>query len=171
MSKIKIEFDGWHCLSREQMNEILVKARGKFSNANFFEGRGLLIEDNNTTEMFKTEVAILSFCLEIINTYRSTIRNWDGYNFSKISKKVLLNFADKKRKLTFEYFKRLVKDSELDDIKIVLAGILHLDPDTVLEILMMTQRMMNNNYKFMNDDELQKSYRMILMEAAGNEKC
>lgn len=162
MKKIKITFDGWHCFSHDQMNEILRQAREKFSNANFFEGHGLLIEADN-------EIEILAFCIKVIETYKSSVRNWDGYHFSKISKRVLLNFADKKRKLSFEYFKRLVKDSELDDIKIVLAGILYSDPDTILEILMMIQRTMNNNYRFMNDDELQKSYRLILMEAAGNE--
>jgi hypothetical protein len=156
--KIKLEFDGWHCFSRDQMNEILSKARSKFSNANFFEGHGLLIETTN-------ELKILEFCLEIIETYKFTIKNWDGYHFSKISKRVLLSFADKKRKLTFEYFKRLIKDSELDDIKIVLAGILYLEPDKVLEILMNTQRLINNHYRFMNDDELQKSYRLILKES------
>jgi hypothetical protein len=157
-TKIRVEFDGWRYLTREQTEEILADARRNFVNANFFESRGLLIEARD-------ELTVLSFCHEIIKIYQSTFGTWDGFNFSRLSTKIVLQFADKKRKLDFGYFRKLIKDSSLEDIKVVLAGILYLTPDDVLEILMKMQKTIQVNFKEMNDDELQKSYKMILMAA------
>jgi hypothetical protein len=160
--KIKIEFDGWRCLSKKQQLEILQLSRSKFVNSNFSDN-GLLVEA-------KEEYDAFHFCYLAIIQYRESLNNWDGYSVSKLSKKIILNFADRKRKLKFEYFKRLIKENSLDDAKFILAGNLYLYPDDTVEILSDVQREMNNTFRHMNDDELLKAYHIILMKAAERER-
>ncbi len=128
MSKLKLEFDGWHCLSKKDSKNLLEFARTKFKNANFIDNCGLLVETNDELEAFK-------FCLDVILKYRGCFGSWDGYTVRKISRRIVYNFQDKKRKLTFEYFKKLVTTNKFDDVKVVLAGILYLTPDEVKHIL------------------------------------
>lgn len=157
--KIKVEFDGWKLLSKKQIKEILQQARQKFINANFSGNHGLLLESKNEMEVF-------DFCLKILEQYKEIFYNWNGYKISKISQKIILNYADKKRKLNRTYFEKLIRENSLEDIKLIIAGSLYLDPDTAIDILMKVQRELNNTFRQMDDEELNKAYQLLLMNAA-----
>jgi len=163
MPKLKLEFDGWHCLSKKQQNEILEIARRNFKNANFNEKNGLLIEDDN-------ELNIHKFSVDIINSFEKTLNNWDGYTIRKVSKKLLFNYADRKRKLQFEFFKKLVVENNLKDSKIILAGILYLEPNEIKDILMDIQREYGMLFSDMKEEELMEAYKTILIYASANKK-
>lgn len=161
--KVKIEFDGWHCLSKKQKKFILGKARESFINANFANHQGLLIEHN-------VEAEVLMFPVMVMERLGDIFGNWDGYKITKVSVKTLLNFADRKRKLKLDYFKRLIKENDLQEVKVLLAGNLYLTTDDVVEILMNIQREMNNTFRQMSEEELDYSYRLLLMYAAQKER-
>jgi len=151
-----LEFDGWHCLSKKQNKEILNIARERFVNANFIDKIGLVVEDHD-------ESRIHDFCLETLDKYKKYFRNWDGYNIKKISKRILYNYADKKRKLKLGYFKKLVKNNKLKDIQIILAGTLYLDINDIKDILMSIESEFDKSFDMMRDRELEEAYRILLM--------
>lgn len=161
--KIKLSFDGWHCLSKRQTQDILKRARNLFLNANFVDGVGLLIEDND-------ELRIFNFCLEIIECYKINFGGWNGYEIKKISRKILSNFADRKRKLHFDYFKKLIKENDFQDAKVVLAGILYLKPDEVGDLLVTLERDFGQSLKEMDDEELGDGYRILLMYSSSKDR-
>jgi hypothetical protein len=156
--KVRIDFDGWHCLSRKQRREILSIARNNFINANFCGEQGLIIEDRDDYRIHK-------FCLDILESFKITLSNWDGYKISKLSKRVFFNYADKKRKLTFEFFKSLIKE-DLQKSKLVFAGILYLDPEEVMSVLTDSEREANKLLKDMNEEELDIVYKMLILFAS-----
>jgi len=161
--KLKLAFDGWHCLSKKQTQEILKSARNIFYNANFIDGVGLLIEDEDEINIFK-------FCLEITKSYQKSFGNWDGYEIKKISKKILINFADRKRKLHVDYFVKLIKENEIQDSIIVLAGILYLKPEEIKEVINSVEKDFEKPYKSMEDDELKDLYRILIMYASSKDR-
>lgn len=161
--KLQLEFDGWHCLSRRQTKEILRKAREEFLNANFFKNIGLLIEDKN-------ELAIQSFCLRILRDYSGSFANWNGYEIKKISRKLRFNYADRKRKLKLSYFQELVKENVIKDIKLVLAGILYLEPEEVKDLLISIVRDSGKSLKEMTDDEIKNVYNIVIMYASSKDR-
>ena len=156
--KVCVEFDGWHCLSRKQRKEILAIARENFVNANFCNDKGMILEDSDNYKIHK-------YCLDIIESFKTTFRNWDGYKISSLSKRTTFNYNDRKRKLNFEYFKILINE-ELQNSKLVLAGILYLDPEETLTLLTDFQREHNKLFKDMNEDELDKAYKMLILYAS-----
>jgi len=143
-------------LSRKQNKEILNEARSRFINANFIDKNGLVVED-------LYEARIHDFCLEILEKYKHVFRNWDGYNIKKISKRILFNYADKKRKLELNYFKKLVRNNKLRDIQFVLAGTLYLEINDIKDALMSIESEFNKTFDIMNERELEEAYRIILM--------
>lgn len=159
MFKLKLEFDGWHCLSKKEMKTLLNIARAKFSNANFIDNSGLLIETSDELEGFR-------FCLETISTYKQYFGSWDGYTVRKISKRIVYNYQDKKRKLTFDYFKKLVVSNKFEDVKIVLAGILYLSPDEVKVMLGTIERDLNMLFSEMDEKHLKISYNLLIKYAS-----
>jgi hypothetical protein len=161
--KLKLSFDGWHCLSKKQTQDVLKRARGIFHNANFVDGVGLLIEDSN-------EINIVKFCLEIISLYKIDFANWDGYEIKRISKKILINFADRKRKLSKEYFVKLIKENELHEVLTVIAGMLYLSPDEVSEVINTAENDFDKPYKMMEENELNDLYRILIMYASSKER-
>lgn len=152
--KLKVEFDGWHKLPKKTTQEILVNARKIFLNTNFFENSGLIIEHHNQSEIF-------TFCLKILETYQNLFKNWDGYVIRKVSKNILNNYADKKRKLKFEVFKKL-NYTYIDKTSILLAGVLYLEPSFVEDILLIIQDKLNRPLKLMTEDQLEKAYKLLL---------
>jgi hypothetical protein len=156
--KVRIDFDGWHCLSRKQKRQILAIARNNFTNANFCGDQGLIIED---VDQYK----IHTFCLDILESFKATLSNYDGYKISKLSKRTFFSYADKKRKLTFEFFKSLIKE-DLQKSKLVFAGVLYLDPEEVLEVLTDSQREANKLLKDMNEEELDTVYKTLILFAS-----
>jgi hypothetical protein len=161
MHKLKLEFEGWHCLPKKETKVLLNIARAQFRNANFVDNNGLLIETDNELEAFR-------FCLEAIQNYSNLLGSWDGYIVRKISKRIIFNYQDKKRKLSFEYFKKLVTENKFDDIKIVLAGILYLDPDEVRVMLSTIERDLSKLFNEMNDDQLKTSYNLLIKFASAS---
>lgn len=161
MHKLKLEFEGWHCLPKKETKVLLNIARAQFRNANFVDNNGLLIETDNELEAFR-------FCLEAIESYKFLLGSWDGYIVRKISKRIIFNYQDKKRKLSFEYFKKLVTENKFDDIKIVLAGILYLDPDEVRVMLSTIERDLSKLFNEMNDDQLKTSYNLLIKFAGAS---
>jgi len=159
MYKLKLEFDGWHCLPKRETKVILNIARAQFINANFVDNNGLLIEASSELEAFK-------FCLNIINKYEKLLGSWDGYLIRKISKRIIYNYQDKKRKLTFDYFKKLVIENKIDDVKIVLAGILYLRPDEVKIVLSNIERDISILFSEMNETQLKSSYNSLIKYAS-----
>jgi hypothetical protein len=159
--KIKIEFDGWHCLSKRDAKTLLSVARAQFKNANFIDNSGLLIETENELEGFR-------FCLEIIKEYKNCFGSWDGYTVRKISKRIVYNYQDKKRKLTFEYFKKLVTTNKFEEIKVVLAGILYLSPDEIKIILGTIERDLSKLFTEMDDKFLKIAYSLLIKYASVN---
>lgn len=159
MYKLKLEFEGWHCLSKKEMKVLLNIARAQFRNANFVDNNGLLVETIDELEAFK-------FCLETISRYKKFLGSWDGYIVRKISKRIIFNYQDKKRKLSFDYFKKLVTENKLDDIKIVLAGILYLDPDEVKVMLSTIERDLSKLFSEMKDENLKVSYNQLIKFAS-----
>jgi len=157
--KLKLEFEGWHCLPKKETKVILEAARSRFSNANFVDNTGLLIETENALDAF-------SFCLEILAKYIKTFNAWDGYSVRKISRRIVYNYQDKKRKLSFEYFKKLITESKFDDIKIVLAGILYLDPEETKMTLRNIERDLGKFLVELKDDELKIAYNMLVKYAS-----
>lgn len=155
MSKIKIELEGWHCIPKKETKVILDIARFRFSNANFIDNCGLLVETEN-------ELDVLSFCLETIYNNKSYLGSWDGYTIRKISKRIVYNYQDKKRKLTFEYFKKLITENKFDDVKIVLAGILYLDPDETKVMLNTIERDLNRLLIEMKEEQLKIAYNLVI---------
>lgn len=161
MHKLKLEFEGWHCLPKKETKTILSIARAQFSNANFVDNNGLLIETED-------ELSGFSFCLDLIKTYQKFLGSWDGYIIRKVSKRIIFNYQDKKRKLSFEYFKKLVTENKFDDIKIVLAGILYLEPDEVKVVLSTIERDFAKLFNEMNDEQLKKSYNSLIKFASAS---
>lgn len=161
--KIKLVFDGWHCLSKRQTKEILKEARAVFVNANFMDNTGLLIENYD-------EVVVLKFCLRTLKQYKGTFNSWNGYEIKKISRKILFSYADRKRKLKFNYFKQLVRESKYTDIKLILAGTLYLEPKEVSDLLMSMEKDFEIPLYKMDDKALQDIYRLLLMYAASKER-
>ena len=161
--KLKLEFEGWRFLSKKQKNEILKKTRKRFLNANFIDKVGLIIETND-------EIEVLHFCLKILDDYKKSFSNWDGYNIRRISKKIIYNYSDKKRKLKLEYFKNLLRSSKFDDLKLVLAGTLYLEPNDVKELLISIERDFNTNLNLMSDKELEEVYRILIMYASSKSR-
>jgi len=161
MPKIKLELEGWHCLSKKDMKSILTEARFRFDNANFVDNSGLLIDTDN-------EISISSFCLEILDKYKKQLGSWDGYCIRKISKRIIFNYQDKKRKLSFEYFKKLVTENKFDDFKVVLAGILYLESNELKTILGSIERQIGKLYNEMCEEELKKSYNLLIKDASSS---
>jgi len=153
--KLSVEFDGWHVLSKKERTQILSLARKNFSNANFFATFGLIIEDNDEKHIFR-------FCLDILSAYKSSFNSWDGYTIKKLSKKILYNYNDKKRKLKLDQFKNVVRNSNHNDMRIVLAGTLYLTPDDVRTIIFEIERRLKKQLKEMNDKELDRAYQILL---------
>jgi len=159
MSKLKLEFEGWHCISKKETKKILENARSRFINANFIDNCGLLIETID-------EINVLFFCLEVIKEYQFLLGSWDGYSIKKISKRIVYNYQDKKRKLSFEYFKKLITENSFEDIKVVLAGILYLYPDEAKTILGTIERDLNKLFVEMNDEMLKTAYGLLIKYAS-----
>jgi hypothetical protein len=155
MSKLKLEFEGWHCLPKKETKVLLSLARAQFSNANFIDKCGILVETENELEGFK-------FCLETIEKYKQFLGSWDGYTVRKISKRIVFNYQDKKRKLSFEYFKKLVLENKFEDVKVVLAGTLYLDPDEVKVMLSTIERDLSKLFSEMNEDLLKTAYNLLI---------
>lgn len=153
--KIKLEFEGWHCIPKKETKTILEQARAQFCNANFIDNCGLLIETTSDEQTFK-------FCLDTIEKYKNYLGSWDGYNVRRISKRIVYNYQDKKRKLSFDYFKRLVTENAFEEIKIVLAGILYLNPDETKVVLSTIERDLGKLFLEMKDDELKIAYGMLI---------
>jgi hypothetical protein len=161
MHKLKLEFEGWHCLPKKETKVLLNLARAQFRNANFVDNNGLLVETDNELEAFR-------FCLETILFYSKLLGSWDGYIVRKISKRIIFNYQDKKRKLSFEYFKKLVTENKFDDIKIVLAGILYLDPDEVKVALSTIERDISRLFAEMNDEQIKIAYNSLIKFASAS---
>lgn len=161
MSKLKLELEGWHCLPKKETRNILDTARIRFSNANFIDNSGLLVEAQN-------ELDVLSFCLEILNKYKNLLGSWDGYSIRRISKRIVYNYQDKKRKLSFEYFKKLLTENKFDDVKIVIAGILYLDPDETKIILNSIERDLCKLFIEMKDEQLKIAYNLLIKQASNS---
>ena len=161
--KIRLTFDGWRYLSKKQTQEILKEARKIFVNANFISNSGLIIEDTD-------EMRIFSFCLNIIKFFKNSFRNWDGYEIKRLSKKILFNYSDRKRKLKFDYFKKLVIENDLSDIKLVLAWILYLEPEEVKDCIFSIEKDFCHSFKDMTDDEISDAYRILLMYASSKDR-
>jgi len=157
--KIKIEFEGWHCIPKREEKKILIEARQRFKNANFIDNCGILVE---TVQPDKA----LLFCLEILERYKNCINAWDGYTIKKVSKRAIYNYQDKKRKLLFSYFKKLIIENQFDDIKTVLAGILYLSPDEISFIISSIEKDLNKLMVLMNDEELKLAYNQLLKYAS-----
>jgi len=155
IEKIKIEFEGWHCIPKRESKRILSEARRRFKNANFIDNCGILVE---TAKPVKT----LAFCLEILFRYKDYFGSWDGYVIRKVSKRVIYNYQDKKRKLPFEYFKKLITENTFEDINIVLSGILYIDPEETKMIISTIERDIKKILISMNDDELKMAYKQII---------
>lgn len=153
--KLSIEFDGWHCLSKKDRKNILVLARENFKNSNLFGQNALIIDDIN-------ELKILEFCLKILEEYKNVFGSWNGYTIKKISQRIIYNYQDKKRKLNLDYFKKLIKNSEYNDIRTVLAGTLYMGPDDIRTILYEVERKIKFPLKEMNDSDLEKAYNILL---------
>jgi hypothetical protein len=160
--KVRVDFDGWHCLSRKQKKEILTIARNNFLNANFCEETGLLIEDTDHYKIHK-------FCIDILESFKISLGNWDGYKISKLSRRVFFNYADRKRKLNFEYFKILIKD-DLQKTKLILAGILYLDPEEVVTVLSDYERESNKLLNEMSEEQLDIGYRTLILFASSKSR-
>lgn len=161
MHKLKLEFEGWHCLPKKETKTILSMARAQFRNANFVDNNGLLIETDNELDAFR-------FCLNTIVSHQKLFGSWDGYTIRKVSKRIIFNYQDKKRKLSFEHFKKLVTENKFDDIKIVLAGILYLDPDEVKVVLSTIERDLAKLFTEMNEDQLKTSYNSLIKFASAS---
>ena len=161
--KIKLVFDGWHCLSKRQTKDILKDARIKFMNANFIDNSGLLIEHFE-------EIDVVKFCLETIEMYKNTFNSWDGYELKKISRKILYSYADRKRKLKFSYFKKLIRENNFSDVRVVLSGILYLEPKEVGDLLITLEKDFEIQLYRMDDKVLHDVYRLLLMYAASRER-
>jgi len=159
--KLKLEFEGWHCLPKKETRVLLDKARALFENANFVDNNGILIETNDELETFK-------FCLDIIKEYKIFLGSWDGYIVRKISKRIIFNYQDKKRKLTFESFKKFVIENKFDDIKVVFAGILYLDPDEVRIVLSTIERDLVCLFSEMNENQLKIAYNLLIKYAGSS---
>lgn len=159
LKKIKIEFEGWHCLSKKIKKTILDLARAQFINANFIDNSGLLIESPNELEIFR-------FCLEVIQTYKSFLGSWDGYTVRKISKRIVYNYQDKKRKLSFEFFQKLIKENRYEDIKVVIAGNLYLDPSEASLILNSIERDLKISFEKMDEKKLKMAYNLLIKLAS-----
>ena len=86
-----------------------------------------------------------------------TFLSWDGYELKRLSNKIIINFSDRKRKLPFNYFKKLIINNKLEDSIIVLAGILYLEPEEVSEII---------SSKNIKDEEFKDLYRVLLMHSS-----
>jgi len=153
--KLSVEFDGWHILSKKERNTILDLARENFSNANFFSTYGLIIE-------YYDEPAVFKFCLDILSAYKRSFGSWDGYTIKKLSRKIIYNYNDKRRKLQPDYFKKLAKTSTIDDMKIVLAGALYLAPDDIRTIIFEIERKLKKQLSEMGDKELNRAYQILL---------
>ncbi len=153
--KLSVEFDGWHILSKKERTEILELARKKFSNANFFITYGLIIE-------YSDEQVIFKFCLDILSAYKGSFGSWDGYTIKKLSRKIIYNYNDKKRKLKLDYFKKLARTSTINDMKIVLAGALYLTPDDIRTIIFEIERRLKKQLNDMSDKELDRAYQILL---------
>ena len=158
MVKLKIEFDGWRLLSKQQQNEILKIARNNFQNANFFEN-GLLIEDFD-------QMKILKFCSDIINSFKKTFNNWDGFKIQKMSTKISLNYNDRKRKLNFDYFKKLVLEHDLNESKLIIAGLLYMEPEVIKNKLIDLEYETGCLFRMMNDSQIKKTYNSLLFYSA-----
>jgi len=159
MTKLKLEFEGWHCLPKNETKIILNLARTQFSNANFIDNNGLLVETEDELEAFK-------FCLNIIEVYKKLLGSWDGYFVRKISKRIIFNYQDKKRKLSYDYFKQLVTKNRFEDIKTILAGILYLDPNETKIMLGTIERDLEKIFSEMNEDLLNKAYKLLIKYAS-----
>lgn len=150
-------------MSKKQNKEILNKAREKFRNVNFSDNSGLLIEAED-------EINVFRFCLEICEEYKATFGSWNGYEIKKMSQRIFFNYADRKRKLKFDYFKKIVQENNISDIKLVLAGILYLEPDEVLDLLITTEKKFGNSFKKMLEDEIKDAYNILIMYASSKER-
>jgi len=159
MPKLKLELEGWHCFSKKETKVILSIARAQFSNANFIDNSGLLVEADD-------ELEVLKFCLEMIERYKDTLGSWDGYTIRRISRRIVYNYQDKKRKLSFEYFKKLVTSNKFDDVRVVLAGILYLDPDEVKISLNVIERDLNRLFGEMDENSLRVAYNLLIKYAS-----
>jgi hypothetical protein len=159
MAKLKLEFEGWHCLPKNETKVILDMARMRFVNANFIDNCGLLVE---TTD----ELKAFSFCLEIIAQYINILGSWNGYTVRKISRRIVFNYQDKKRKLSFEYFKKLITESRFEDATIILAGKLYLDPNETKMMLKTIERDLGKFLVEMKDNQLKIAYNLLIKYAS-----
>lgn len=161
MTKVKLEFEGWHCLPKKERKTLLNIARAQFVNANFVDNNGLLVETENELEAF-------CFCLETMRKYSVFLGAWDGYSVRKVSKRIIYNYQDKKRKLAYDYFKKLVTENKFEDIKVVLAGTLYLDPDEVKVLLSTIERDISKLFNEMDEDQLKSSYNTLIKYAGAS---
>jgi hypothetical protein len=155
IEKIKIEFDGWHVLSKQDNKDILDEARLCFKNANFIDNCGLIVEALQQDK-------VLLFCLEILEKYKDVFKSWDGYSIRKLSKRTLYNYQDKKRKLSFIFFKKLISENNFDDINLIIAGTLYLKTQRTKIILSTIERDLNKSLFEMNEKELEVAYNLLL---------
>jgi len=163
MFKIKLELDGWHLLSKKQQIEIIKIARSNFQNANFSDGNGLLIEGED-------QYSIHKFCLDILSSFKTTLHNNDGYKIKCLSTKISNNFADRKRKLEYNYFKSLILENDISKAKFVIAGILYLDPDDLYQKLIDIEYEETILFSQMSDEQLKSTYKKILLYSASKDK-
>jgi hypothetical protein len=163
VEKIKVEFEGWHCIPKRETKEILNEARQRFKNANFIDNCGILVETAQPDKAFL-------FCLDTLQRYKNYFTSWDGYIIKKISKRIIYNYQDKKRKLSFNYFKKLITENNFNDIKLVLAGILYISPDEAKIIFSTIECDMDKQIILMNDEELKIAYNQLIKHSSSIER-
>ena len=83
-----------------------------------------------------------------------SINEWTDDNFTVVSK------------LSFEYFRKLVTENKLEDIKIVLAGILYLEPDETKVVLSTIERDFSKLFIEMKEEQLKIAYNILIKHAS-----
>ena len=81
-TKLKLEFEGWHCLPKKDTLVVLKLARQRFKNANFVDNNGLLIETDN-------QIDSMQFVLDVLDFYEKYFGAWDGFSIRKISRRII----------------------------------------------------------------------------------
>jgi hypothetical protein len=110
------------------------------------------------------------FCLEILEKYKDIFKSWDGYSIRKLSKRTLNNYQDKKRKLSFIFFKKLILENNFSDIILIIAGTLYLKVQRTKIILSTIERDLDKSLFEMNDKELEVAYNLLLKYVSAIER-